>query len=145
MDVLILAYFSLFITGFIAATLFPASSELLLLTLLQQSYQPVSLWLAATAGNTLGSCVNWWLGLQLRRFQYKSWFPITDKQLARGERLFLRYGRWSLLLSWLPVVGDPLTMIAGVLKVPFPIFLLLVTLGKALRYGILIMLALSFF
>ncbi|GGW59197.1 YqaA family protein [Alishewanella tabrizica] len=140
-----MAYFSLFITGFIAATLFPASSELLLLALLQQGYQPFLLWLVATTGNTLGSCVNWWLGKQLRRFQHKRWFPISEPQLVRAERLFLRYGRWSLLLSWLPVIGDPLTMIAGVLKVPFPIFLLLVALGKALRYGILILLAISFF
>jgi len=139
------AYFSLFITGFIAATLFPASSELLLLALLQQGYQPFLLWLVATTGNTLGSCVNWWLGKQLRRFQHKRWFPVSEPQLARAERLFLRYGRWSLLLSWLPIIGDPLTMVAGVLKVPFPIFLLLVALGKALRYGILILLAISFF
>lgn len=140
-----MAYFSLFITGFIAATLFPASSELLLLALLQQGYQPFLLWLVATTGNTLGSCVNWWLGKQLRRFQHKRWFPVSEPQLARAERLFLRYGRWSLLLSWLPIIGDPLTMVAGVLKVPFPIFLLLVALGKALRYGILILLAISFF
>lgn len=145
LDVFIVAYLSLFVTGFIAATLFPASSELLLLALLKQSYQPLLLWLAATAGNTLGSCVNWWLGIQLRRFQHKRWFPVSEKQLARAERVFLRYGRWSLLLSWLPIVGDPLTMIAGVLRVPFPIFLLLVTIGKGLRYGILILLALSFF
>lgn len=140
-----MAYFSLFITGFIAATLFPASSELLLLALLQQGYQPFLLWLVATTGNMLGSCVNWWLGKQLRRFQHKRWFPVSEPQLARAERLFLRYGRWSLLLSWLPIIGDPLTMVAGVLKVPFPIFLLLVALGKALRYGILILLAISFF
>ena len=140
-----MAYFSLFMTGFIAATLFPASSELLLLALLQQAYQPFLLWLVATSGNTLGSCVNWWLGKQFRRFQHKRWFPVTEPQLARAERLFLRYGRWSLLLSWLPIIGDPLTMVAGVLKVPFLIFLLLVALGKALRYGILILLAISFF
>lgn len=140
-----MAYFSLFVTGFIAATLFPASSEILLLALLSQDYQPLLLWLAATTGNTLGSCVNWWLGMQLRRFQHRRWFPVSEKQLARAERLFLRYGRYSLLLAWLPVVGDPLTMVAGVLKVPFPIFLLLVAIGKALRYGILILLALSFF
>lgn len=140
-----MAYLSLFITGFIAATLFPASSELLLLALLQQAYHPLLLWFAATTGNTLGSCVNWWLGKQLRRFQHQRWFPVSENQLVRAERLFLRYGRWSLLLSWLPVVGDPLTMIAGVLKVPFPIFLLLVTLGKGLRYAILILLAMSFF
>ena len=140
-----MVYFSLFVTGFIAATLFPASSELLLLALLQQGYLPLLLWLSATLGNTLGSCVNWWLGQKLRLYQHKRWFPVSTSQLARAERLFLRYGRWSLLLSWLPVVGDPLTMMAGVLKMPFSIFLLLVTIGKALRYAVLILLALSFF
>lgn len=140
-----MTYLSLFIIGFVAATLFPASSEIVLLALLQQGEQPLLLWLAATTGNTLGSCVNWWLGWQLRRFQHKKWFPVSEKQLARAEPLFLKYGRWTLLLSWLPIVGDPLTMIAGVLKVPFPVFLLLVAIGKGLRYGILILLALSFF
>ncbi|WP_039928959.1 YqaA family protein [Alishewanella jeotgali] len=133
-----MAYFSLFLTGFIAATLFPASSELLLLALLAQGYLPVWLWLAATLGNTLGSCVNWYLGRELLRFQHKSWFPISAAALTRATTQFQRYGRWSLLFAWLPVVGDPLTMVAGVLRVPFRLFLLLVALGKGLRYALLI-------
>lgn len=128
----------LFLTGFIAATLFPASSEALLLTLQAQGHAPLALLIAATLGNTLGSCVNWYLGLRLLDFQHKRWFPFSAQSISRAQRHFQRYGIYSLLLAWLPVVGDPLTLIAGVLKVPFRQFFLLVLLGKALRYGVLI-------
>ena len=128
----------LFLTGFIAATLFPASSEALLLTLQAQGHVSLALFVAATLGNTLGSCVNWYLGLRLLDFQHKRWFPFSAQSISRAQRHFQRYGIYSLLLAWLPVVGDPLTLIAGVLKVPFRQFFLLVLLGKALRYGVLI-------
>src|SRR5690606_8679093 len=116
---LMLVYFGLFISGFVAATLFPASSEVLLVTLQQQGSTPWLLWLAATSGNTLGSCVNWWLGRELLRFQHRRWFPVSEESLGRASRQFTRYGLWSLLFSWLPIVGDPLTLIAGVMRVRF--------------------------
>jgi membrane protein YqaA with SNARE-associated domain len=134
-------YLSLALTGFIAATLFPASSEVLLLALFQQGYTPWLLWLAATVGNTLGSCLNWYLGCQIVRFRDKPWFPVTAQQLSRAQAQFNRYGVWSLLLAWLPVVGDPLTFVAGALRVQFWLFLLLVAVGKSLRYAVLIFLA----
>jgi len=134
----VLAYFSLFCSGLLAATLFPASSEVLLLALLQQGYNPLWLFIAATAGNTLGSCVNWYLGLKLLNFQHKSWFPFSDATLGRAQQQFQRFGSWSLLFAWLPVVGDPLTLVAGVLKVRFTLFWVLVLVGKAARYAILI-------
>ena len=136
-----MVYLSLFLSGFIAATLFPASSEVLLIVLQQQGYVVWWLWLAATAGNTLGSCVNWYLGKELLRFQHKSWFPFKEPQLLRAQQQFQRYGAWTLLLAWLPVVGDPLTLIAGVLRVRFVPFLLLVATGKGLRYAVLLWLA----
>ena len=136
-----LAYLSLFFSGLIAATLFPASSELLLVTLYQQGYHVGVLWLVATLGNTLGSCINWYLGLELLRFQDRRWFPFKPLQLARAQRQFNRYGRWSLLFAWLPVVGDPLTLVAGVLRVRFVPFVVLVAIGKGLRYAVLIALA----
>lgn len=142
---MLFAYGSLFITGFIAATLLPASSEVLLLALYQQGYVVFGLWLAATSGNTLGSCVNWYLGKELLRFQHKRWFPVSPAQLAKAEQQFKRYGSWSLLLAWLPVVGDPLTLVAGTLRVRFGLFLLLVTLGKGLRYAVLLYLASKLF
>lgn len=138
---MLFGYFSLFATGFIAATLLPASSEVLLLALAQQGYPALGLWLAATSGNTLGSCVNWYLGKELLRFQHRRWFPVSPAQLAKAELHFKRYGSWSLLLAWLPIVGDPLTLIAGTLRVRFGLFLMLVALGKGARYAVLLYLA----
>ena len=137
----LIPYLSLFASGFVAATLLPASSELVLLALQQQGYAVFGLWLAATSGNTLGSCVNWYLGKELLRFQHKRWFPVSPAQLAKAETQFKRYGSWSLLLAWLPIVGDPLTLVAGTLRVRFSLFLLLVTLGKGARYALLLFLA----
>lgn len=134
-------YLSLFISGLIAATLFPASSELLLVALYQQGYTVGLLWLVATAGNTFGSCINWYLGRELLRFQDRRWFPFNASQLHKAETQFKRYGVWSLLLAWLPIVGDPLTLIAGVLRISFMPFVVLVAIGKGLRYAVLIFLA----
>lgn len=133
-----LAYISLFFSGFVAATLFPASSEALLLALLTHGYAPWWLFVAATAGNTLGSCVNWYLGLRLLDFQHKRWFPVSTSALNKAQLQFSRFGRLSLLFAWLPLVGDPLTLVAGVMKVRFSLFFILVLLGKALRYALLI-------
>jgi membrane protein YqaA with SNARE-associated domain len=139
------AFVSLFASGFIAATLFPASSEALLLTLQAQGYAPLGLFIAATSGNTLGSCVNWYLGRRIVAFQQRRWFLVSAEALARAERFFNRFGRYSLLLAWLPLIGDPLTLVAGVLKVRFRVFFVLVLLGKAARYGLLIWLGAALF
>ena len=81
--------------------------------------------------------INWWLGRELVRFQPRRWFPVSPAQMLRAQGWYQRYGRWSLLLSWLPVVGDPLTLVAGVMREPFPRFLLLVLLAKSARYLVL--------
>ncbi len=135
-------YITLFFTSFLAATLLPAASELLLANLVSQGYSLSLLWLSATLGNTLGSCVNWWLGKEIVRFKSKSWFPVSESALIRAQHHFQRYGQWSLLFAWLPIVGDPLTLLAGVLRVPFPIFVILVAVGKGLRYALVLWLAL---
>ena len=132
------AYFLLFASGFIAATLFPASSEALILTLQANGYAPWGLFIAATGGNTLGACVNWSLGTRVAQLQHKRWFPASPGALEKARLQFQRFGSWSLLFSWLPVLGDPLTLVAGVLKVRFGLFLLLVASGKALRYALLL-------
>lgn len=132
------AYPGLFGLSLAAATLLPGGSEAALAALLAEGGRPVwALVAVATAGNVLGGCVNWFLGRGLRRFLGRRWFPVTAAQLARGERLFGRYGLWSLLFSWLPIIGDPLTVAAGSLGVRFWPFLTLVTLGKAARYVVL--------
>ena len=121
-------YGGLFLTALVAATLLPAQSELLLATLLVQSGEPAwALIAVATLGNSAGSAVNWWLGRSLTRFQGRRWFPFSPESLRKAEG-------WSLLCSWMPVIGDPLTLVAGTLREPLPSFLLLVVLAKLGRY-----------
>ncbi|MFC4168300.1 YqaA family protein [Teichococcus aestuarii] len=132
------AYGGLFLAALVAATILPAQSEALLVGLLLGGEHPaVLLVLAASLGNVAGSAANWWLGRSLERFKGRRWFPVSAAGLARAQRWFGRFGLWSLLLAWVPVVGDPLTVVAGVLRVPFWRFLLLVALGKVGRYVLL--------
>ena len=132
------AYISLFIVSFLAATLLPAYSEVMLAGLAASGYHPLSLWAWASAGNTLGAAVNWLLGRYLLHFQDRSWFPFKKENLGVSQQWFQKYGVWSLLMAWLPVGGDALTFIAGFMRVPFPIFLLLTFIGKAARYAVLL-------
>lgn len=131
-------YLSLFGVSFLAATLIPFYSEVALVGLLAAGYDPFLLWLFASLGNTLGAAVNWLLGRYLLHFERQRWFPFKAENLHRYQRWFQRFGEWSLLLAWLPVGGDALTFIAGVMKVRFDIFLILVGLGKSLRYAVII-------
>ena len=133
-----ISYLSLFLAGFIAATLFPASSEVLLYSLLNNGDDPIYLWIAATAGNTLGATINYFLGRYFLHFKNRQWFPVKADQLDKYQHWFQRYGVWSLLFSWLPIVGDGFTLIAGTMKVPFQLFVLLVVLGKGARYAAII-------
>ena len=131
-------YIGLFGVAFLAATIFPAQSELLLAYLLRSGEHSWILLLAvATLGNVLGSVVNWLLGRSIERFRNYRWFPVSNNALERAERWYNRWGKWSLLLSWAPLVGDALTVIAGVLRVPFVTFLALVLIAKAGRYGVI--------
>lgn len=121
-----------------AATVFPLQSEALLVALLMAGeHSPVLLLLVASVGNILGSVLNWLLGRGIERFRDRKWFPASAESLARAERWYHRYGKWSLLLSWMPVVGDPITVVAGVLREPLPVFLLLVAVAKTGRYLVL--------
>lgn len=132
------SYLGLFLAAFGAATLLPMQSEAVLVgMLLSQRYDVASLLLVATFGNVLGSWVNWLLGRSVERFRHKRWFPVSDAKLEKARAFYLRYGRWSLLLSWVPIIGDPLTMIAGVMREPLWRFLLIVTFAKGARYLLL--------
>ncbi|OHV76605.1 YqaA family protein [Rhizobium sp. LCM 4573] len=129
------AYAGLFAAAFIAATIFPMQSEAILVgLLLSGNYSVPALIAVASIGNTLGAAVNWLLGRGIERFRERRWFPANPRQLERAERWYRKYGKWSLLLAWLPVGGDALTVIAGVLKEPLWSFLLLVFIGKLARY-----------
>lgn len=130
-----MSYFILFITAFLAGSLFPAQSEALLVTLLSQHRYTVELLiLCASLGNILGSCFNWYIGTHLQRFQHKKWFPFSPRQIQKAEHHYQKYGYFSLLFSWLPIIGDPLTLIAGILKEHFLRFLILVSIAKTGRY-----------
>ena len=118
-----------------AATLIPAQSEAVLSFYILSAPQTVfALILFATVGNVLGSVVNWVVGFYATRFQNRKWFPATPSQMQRAEKFYRKYGRYSLLLSWVPFIGDPITVIAGVLREPIFSFLLLVTIAKSARY-----------
>ncbi|MBS9718952.1 YqaA family protein [Pseudohalocynthiibacter aestuariivivens] len=132
----IAAFAVLFASAFTSATLLPGSSEAMLLTLLAGGSEEVMmLILVATAGNVLGSLVNWFLGRTFSMFRDRKWFPVKEKAYERAEIWYDRYGVWSLLLSWLPVIGDPITVVAGALRVDVLRFLLLVSISKASRYA----------
>jgi membrane protein YqaA with SNARE-associated domain len=129
------AYTGLFLTALLAATILPAQSELLLVGLLAGGgHDPVLLVAAASLGNVLGSVINWGLGRFLIRFRDRRWFPLKPELYDRAVGWYGRYGIWSLLLAWVPVVGDPLTVVAGALRVDLPRFILLVAAGKVGRY-----------
>ncbi|MGZ5056037.1 MAG: YqaA family protein [Methylobacter sp.] len=136
-----MAYLSLFSVSFLAATIIPFYSEVALVGLLAAGYDPFLLWLFASVGNTLGAVVNWVLGRYLLHFEHKRWFPFPSSELHRYQRWYQHFGVWSLLLSWLPVGGDALTFIAGIMKVNLGIFVILVGLGKSLRYALIIALS----
>ncbi|MFC3609724.1 YqaA family protein [Stutzerimonas tarimensis] len=132
-------YFGLFFAALIAATLLPAQSEAVLAGLLLAGAHPAMALLAvATLGNVLGSLINWWLGRGIEAFRHRRWFPVNERQLARAQRGYQRWGYWSLLLSWVPIIGDPLTVMAGVMREPLWRFLLIVTLAKGGRYLVLV-------
>ncbi len=134
MDQLI-AYGGLFLAALLAATILPAQSEAALAGLhLSGRYPVAELVAVATAGNVLGSLLNWLLGRYLLHFQDRRWFPVTPAAIDRATAWYRRWGVWSLLLAWVPLIGDPLTLVAGILRTPLGLFLALVTLGKLSRY-----------
>jgi membrane protein YqaA with SNARE-associated domain len=137
-------YLGLFVAALGAASILPMQSEPVLVALLLLGDQPAWVLVAvASVGNTLGSCINWLLGRAVERFRDRRWFPVSPAALARAEGWYRRWGRWSLLMSWVPVVGDPLTVIAGVLREPFATFLLLVAAAKTARYIVLALVTLG--
>ena len=135
---------SLLSVSFLAATILPAQSEILLGYLyLTGNNNPYILLLYATIGNVLGSCINWVIGRYLRTLEHKKWFRSQENKLAKASYLYNKYGIWTLIFAWLPFIGDPLTIVAGLLRTNIYIFVALVTLGKITRY-FLVLYALGF-
>ncbi|MDA0664129.1 MAG: DedA family protein [Proteobacteria bacterium] len=131
-------YLGLFATALLAATLIPVSSEAVLAALsVADGAELVLLVAVASLGNTLGAVVNWVLGRYCLHWQDRRWFPVSAATLARASDRFRRFGSWSLLFAWLPVIGDPLTFVAGILRVNFWVFVILTGTGKTARYAVI--------
>ena len=133
------AYFILFWSALGAATILPFYSEVVLLAMLSEGYDPALLWLSATVGNTLGSVINWAIGWHVDSLVGRRWVPMTEAQLERGRQWFYKYGYWSLLMAWAPVGGDALTFVGGIMRVRLVVFCILVGFGKGARYAALIL------
>ena len=128
-------YASLFISSFLSSTILPGHSEIILTAFIfLKKYPIIDLIFFASIGNILGSILNWCIGYFLTNLKDRKWFPINKSQLTRASSWFLKYGKWTLFLSWVPIIGDPLTIIAGIFRVPIHIFILIVSLAKTMRY-----------
>lgn len=126
-------FLTLFGTSFASATLLPGGSEVLFVYLLTQQLDPLTLLICATLGNTLGSFVNYWLGKYATDFALRKGY-MKEKQLQKASAIFEKYGAWSLLFSWLPIIGDPLTFVAGIVRYNWGKFVIIVGFAKLARY-----------
>jgi len=131
-----MTYITLFLVAFGAATLLPLGSEALFLYDLEAGESFFLLWLFASVGNTLGSMVNYWLGLKGEAYLERKGYLSAGK-MQKSKHFFDRYGGLTLLLSWVPIIGDPLTFIAGVLRYNFKWFIIIVFIAKAIRYAVI--------
>jgi membrane protein YqaA with SNARE-associated domain len=134
----LLLYLGLFATSVAAGSFLPLPSEAAFVALLISS--DLALWgllMTATMGNVAGSAINWLLGLGATRFVGRRWFPVSGEGLDRARNWYHRYGRWSLLMSWVPIIGDPLTVAAGLMREPLWSFILIVSVAKFIRYAVL--------
>lgn len=131
-------YAGLFAAGFLAATLLPVSSEGVLVYLLSEGLNPNWLLSAATAGNLLGAVFNYWLGSRGNFWLLHKLLRMSHQDIRKAESRFAKYGKPAMLLAWVPVIGDPLTVVAGLFRMNFYWFVLLVGAGKLARYGVLI-------
>lgn len=136
-----LGYIGLFIASFLAATILPLGSEIVLVALIMSGLSPWGLLLIATLGNVLGSLTNYFLGYWASLSVIKKWLRMSESEFFRAERRFQKYGLLSMLFAWVPIIGDPLTVMAGILRIHLLWFLSLVTVGKLLRYIVIIYMA----
>lgn len=131
----------LWFSAFTSASLLPGTSEMVLAYLWYQQHSMIALWCVATSGNVAGSVLNYWLGSQFRRFSNRAWYPRTSLEHDKTKQWMQRYGAYTLLLSWLPVVGDPLTLMAGVFRISLSRFIGFVLIAKGGRYAVVLLFA----
>ena len=138
-------FIGLFLSSFLSATILPGQSEIALTSLIILNNHSLSfLVFIASLGNVLGSLLNWFIGCKLERFKKKNWFPVTELQLKKASNWYHKYGKWSLLLSWIPFIGDPITIVAGIFRVSIMHFILIVSFAKTMRYVFIAFIALNF-
>lgn len=138
-------YIGLFLSSFLSATILPGQSEIALTSLIILNNHSLSfLVFIASLGNVLGSLLNWFIGCKLERFKKKKWFPVTELQLKKASNWYHKYGKWTLLLSWVPFVGDPITIVAGIFRISIMHFILIVSFAKTMRYVFIAFIALNF-
>ncbi|MFH0783810.1 MAG: YqaA family protein [Pseudomonadota bacterium] len=133
---------ALFVLSFLAATILPIGSEWLLAILIFKGLSPTHVVIVASIGNFLGACTTYVIGLWGSNFFIRTLLRIDDQQLTRARKIYGKYGAWSLFFSWLPIIGDPLCLLAGLFRVGFGCFSTLVFIGKFSRYAILALLIL---
>ncbi len=133
-----IGYMGMFLSALLAATILPFSSEVVLLTLYTNGLSPVFLLLVASLGNVLGSLINYALGYRYGEVVATRWLRVNESSFTRAQNTFTRWGQWSLFLCWVPIVGDPITLVAGVLRSNFIFFLCSVAISKTARYGLLL-------
>ncbi len=139
-------YIILFTSSFASSTILPGHSEITLIALItQKKYEVFYLVFFASLGNILGSVLNWYLGLYFLKFKNKKWFPFKENQINKVSKSYLKYGKWSLLLSWVPFIGDVLTLVAGMFRVPLNQFVVIVSVAKVSRYIFVSLIALNVF
>jgi len=136
-------YISLFMLSFLASTIVPLGSEWLLVALVVGGYDPMLSVAVATIGNTLGACTTYWIGLFGGPFLIVRILRISDEARLKAERLYAQYGSWSLLLSWVPIIGDSICLVGGMLRISLGKFSVFVLAGKLVRYTIVSLLALG--
>ena len=130
-------YIYLFILSFMASTVIPIGSEWLLISMVMKGFDPVLAVSTATAGNTLGACTTYGIGIYGSTWVTQKLFRMDENSQKRAEKFYARYGIWSLLFSWLPLVGDSICFAGGLLRIHFGMFVVLVSAGKLFRYGLL--------
>ena len=131
-------YFGLFASAVLAATVLPGASEILMLGLFAKGLDGFTLWLVATTGNVLGSMLNWWLGSAAVHYADRRWFPVSPAQLEKAQGWFRRWGQPSVLLSWVPGIGDAFTVAAGAMRMPLLTFVAFVAIAKGGRYAVVL-------
>ena len=130
-------YVGIFLASFLSATILPLSSEIVLVVLLLSDLNPVALVSIATFGNVLGAFTNYAIGYWGSVILVRKVSRISEEEFARAEQRFRKYGIVSLFFAWVPIIGDPLTVVAGVLKINLFLFFAFVASGKLVRYVII--------